>query len=65
MAIQHICDRCGAVINPTRSATRIAFDNECPGRSNTDERYELCVSCAFHLKNWLENKEKEKECANG
>lgn len=51
MATKRICDRCGAEINPPNSVTyagirRIKNDIN-------DKDYELCVSCAINLKEWL------------
>ena len=57
--IQHVCDRCGAVINPAGSAVFITVQNgrEC---AYQDKR-ELCRSCGTWLKRFLECKEKIKE----
>lgn len=50
MATKRVCDRCGAEINPTSSATyvnvRSAFHEESPD-------IELCCSCAMQLKEWI------------
>lgn len=57
MAIQRVCDRCGAVINPKDSGERIIFDLG-PGYALGDmDRYDLCVSCCYHLKKWLKGEE--------
>lgn len=60
MATKKVCDRCGAEINPLRSVTyamlrRSQYDIP-------DEEYELCVSCAHKLREWLSG---EKEAENG
>ena len=50
MATKRVCDRCGAEINPTSSATyvnvRSAFYEETPD-------IELCCSCAMQIREWL------------
>ena len=50
MATKRVCDRCGAEINPTSSATyvnvRSAFHEKSPD-------IELCCSCAMQIKEWL------------
>lgn len=50
MATKRVCDRCGAEINPTSSATyvnvRRAFLEKPPD-------IELCCSCAMQLKEWI------------
>ena len=50
MAIKRSCDRCGAEINPTNSATyvnvRSAFHEESPD-------IELCCSCAMQIRECL------------
>lgn len=56
MATKRICDRCGAEINPTSSATyvnvRSAFHEESPD-------IELCCSCAMQIKEWLKSSVEE------
>ena len=56
MAIKRSCDRCGAEINPTSSATyvnvRSAFHEESPD-------VELCCSCAMQLRKWMEPRAEE------
>ena len=48
MATKRICDRCGAEINPPSSVTYAGI------RKNiNDNEYELCVSCANKLREWL------------
>lgn len=52
--IQHVCDRCGAVINPVSSTMFVATHN---GSINAfGNKYELCCSCGMWLKRFLENK---------
>ena len=54
--IQHVCDRCGAVINPTGSAVFVTVQN---GNVNAFEnKSELCCSCGMWLKRFLECKAK-------
>lgn len=52
--IQHVCDRCGAVINPAGSVVFVAVHNGSviayAGKK------ELCCSCGMRLKRFLENK---------
>ena len=57
MAVKRICDRCGAEINPQTSATIVVLSDYYGGKRTETE---LCVSCAFHLKQWLGNKEVKK-----
>ena len=56
MATKRVCDRCGAEINPTSSATyvnvRSAFHEESPD-------IELCCSCAMQMKEWLKSSVEE------
>ena len=51
MATKLICDRCGAEINPKGSVTYAGMRN----RKNdiNDNDYELYVSCAHKLREWL------------
>ena len=52
MAMKTICDRCGAVIEPSTSVTCMElFDRP---HQNVERYVELCVSCAFHLREWLD-----------
>lgn len=55
-ATKRVCDRCGAEINPTSSATyvnvRSAFHEESPD-------IELCCSCAMQIKEWLKSSVEE------
>jgi len=57
MAIQRVCDRCGAVINPPDSGDRIVFDKGPSYLRSEMDHYDLCVSCTFHLKAWLNREE--------
>lgn len=56
MATKRVCDRCGAEINPTSSATyvnvRSAFHEKSPD-------IELCCSCAMQIKEWLKPRVEE------
>lgn len=56
--VKRICDRCGAEINPTSSATyvnvRSAFLEGSPD-------IELCCSCAMQIKKWLKPNEEGKK----
>ena len=57
MATKLICDRCGAEINPKSSATRAVMRRH---KMNGNETYyDLCVSCAHKLREWLSGKEGE------
>ena len=53
-----ICDRCGAEINPSQSAN-YAFVSDKPMASSLGfavyipKETELCVSCAYKLRQWL------------
>ena len=54
--IQHVCDRCGSVINPAGSAVFVTVQN---GNANAFEnKSELCCSCGMWLKRFLESKAK-------
>lgn len=56
MATKRVCDRCGAEIDPTSSATyvnvRSAFHEKSPD-------IELCCSCAMQIKEWLKSRVEE------
>lgn len=55
MATKRVCDRCGAEINPFNSVTYAGMrkmKNEI-----ADKDYELCCSCAHHLRRWFEGAE--------
>ena len=52
---KRFCDRCGAEINPTTSATYVGTGNN--KHDIYDCEIELCVSCAFNLKKWLKGDE--------
>lgn len=60
MATKRVCDRCGAEINPTSSATyvnvRSAFHEKSPD-------IELCCSCAMQIKEWLNQAVAEEQLA--
>ena len=55
MAYKPVCDRCGSVINPKSSKIVVGYDIDCWG--DAKEQIELCVSCAFRLKQWLNGEE--------
>ena len=50
MATVKICDRCGAEINPKSSLTYVHMLDSTLERL---QEKELCVSCAFKLREWL------------
>lgn len=51
MAYKLICDKCGSAINPASSKIEIGYDTDCWG--DAKEKFELCVSCAMRLKQWI------------
>lgn len=57
MATKRVCDRCGAEINPTNSATYAGIRQIKAGAN--PEEYELCVSCAYKLRKWFNGKEND------
>lgn len=59
MATVKICDRCGAPINPINSGTRVF-----PG-ALLPKPLDLCVSCAYQLRKWLNNEPIEEARKNG
>ena len=52
--IQHVCDRCGSVINPAKSALHV-ITYECP-RTCTEDEKELCCTCGMRLKRFIDGK---------
>lgn len=55
MATKRVCDRCGAEINPFNSVT---YAGMWKHKSDTDgNSFELCCSCAYHLRRWFEGLE--------
>lgn len=57
MATKKICDRCGAEINPKESVVNLEmFDYR---HQPVLDRIvtELCCSCSFHLRKWLDGGE--------
>lgn len=54
MATKKICDRRGAEINPANSANYVQFKDYYGEKF---EEHELCASCAFHLRKWLNGEE--------
>lgn len=52
MAVKHICDRCGRVINPETSATFCEFTRTKHALEEGDI-YELCTSCTMLVKKYL------------
>lgn len=59
MATKLICDRCGAEINPKSSATYAGMRKSKNDINDND--YELCVSCAQKLREWLEGEKEGKQ----
>lgn len=53
MGIKRYCDRCKAIINPPTSCTRITIW----ASDGSTQDYDLCASCAFKLKKFLEAEE--------
>lgn len=58
MAIKRFCDRCGAEIHPSSSMTYISVKST--GYAYAID-YELCESCAYELKLWLNGKRGESD----
>lgn len=56
MATIKICDRCGAAINPVYSVSRVVLERSENVVVPSHGTKELCVSCAFALREWLQNK---------
>lgn len=52
--IQHVCDRCGAVINPADNVVFVTVQNG--SRNAFGNESELCCSCGMWLKRFLELK---------
>lgn len=61
MATIKICDRCGAAINPAASVTCVNVGRTENAIYPCAQTKELCVSCAYHLREWLQNKPFPKE----
>lgn len=62
MATKKICDRCGAEINPYYSGKKLYLTDYNGLSANNfgkdgDIAVDLCVSCAFHLRKWLNGEE--------
>lgn len=55
MATKRVCDRCGAEINPPSSVTYAGIRRIKNDINDND--YELCVSCAYKLRKWLNGEE--------
>lgn len=53
MATMKVCDRCHGPINPASSRTTVSFGEVSYTPNNPT--YELCCSCAYHLKQFLNN----------
>ncbi len=72
MATIKVCDRCGAPINPESSATCVRITKnarltqgtyDCPVNvCDVLGTKELCVSCAYHLREWMKKKGGAGEC---
>ena len=58
MATKKVCDRCGAEINPISSTAYAQLRSYV--RELLQEK-ELCVSCSFELRNWLDSKDGDKD----
>lgn len=59
MATKRVCDRCGAEINPTSSATYVNVRRAFHEKSHD---IELCCSCAMQIEEWLKlTKEGKKD----
>lgn len=58
MATKRICDRCGAEINPTSSATYVNVRSAFHEKSHD---IELCCSCAMQIKEWLKPTDEGKK----
>ncbi len=54
MATVKVCDRCKYPINPKSSGTIISIGGLPDSYYN--QHYELCCSCAYQLKNFLNTK---------
>lgn len=57
-----ICDRCGAEINPAKSASYVCLSDSYIAtafRFIEEKPTELCVSCAFQLRRWLKGAAEE------
>lgn len=58
MATKKICDRCGAEINPLSSGKKLILTGvhglSISRFGEEDSNADLCVSCAFHLRKWLD-----------
>lgn len=50
MATKRVCDRCGADINPTSSASYLRLRRAYEGEPT---EIELCVSCGMQIRKWL------------
>lgn len=51
MAIKRVCDHCGAEIDPFNSVTYAGMRRVKNDINDND--YELCVSCAYKLREWF------------
>lgn len=56
--VKRICDRCGAEINPTSSAT---YANVRGAYCENTEDVELCCSCGMRIREWLKPTEEGKK----
>lgn len=57
MAMIKVCDRCGVQINPPNSATFLTVEQVRLWQRKAT--FELCVSCAMQLHNWMKAKEEQ------
>ena len=61
MATTKVCDRCGAVINHRDSGMHIYIvPGSCGYRVGKEEANDLCVSCAYKLKQFLRGRKLEE-----
>ena len=58
MAMKMFCDRCGVEINPRNS---VIYARLSSVGYDTCNEYELCVSCAHELNQWLNGKKGEND----
>ena len=55
MATKRVCGRCGAEINPPNAVTYAGIRRIKTDINDND--YELCASCAYKLRKWLNGEE--------
>lgn len=57
--VKRFCDRCGAEITTTSSATYVNVMDAY--RENTTQDVELCCSCGMRIREWLKPTEEGKK----